>query len=78
MKQRILMALAMSAIVGGCATPAPEGVYVSLLRDAMAEAARVAEEPSGDSAGAVRAVEAWRTGGGGGPAAAGRQSDGVR
>ena len=77
MKQRFLMAMAMSAIVGGCATPAPEGVYVSLMRDAMVEAARVAE-PWGDAAGAVRAVEAWRTGGGGGPAAAGRQSDGVR
>ena len=61
MKQRFLMALAMSAIVGGCTTPAREdGAYVSLLRDAMVEAARVAEG-SGDSAGAVRAVEAWRT-----------------
>ena len=61
MKQRFLMALAMSAILGGCATPAQEGgAYVSLMRDAMTEAARVAKG-SGDSAGAVRAVEAWRT-----------------
>ena len=60
MKQRFLMAMAMSAILGGCATPVPEGAYVSLLRDAMVEAARVAEG-SGDAAGAVRAVEAWRT-----------------
>ncbi len=75
MKQRFLMALAMSAILGGCATPVPEGAYVSLMRDAMVEAARVAEG-SGDSAGTVRAIEAWRTGGGGsqsgGPAASGR------
>ena len=60
MKQRFLMAMAMSAILGGCATPVPEGSYVSLMRDAMVEAARVAEG-SGDAAGAVRAVEAWRT-----------------
>ena len=60
MKQRFLMALAMSAILGGCATPVPKGAYVSLMRDAMTEAARVAKG-SGDSAGAVRAVEAWRT-----------------
>ncbi len=77
MKQRFLMAMAMSAIVGGCTTPAREdGAYVSLLRDAMVEAARVAEDPSGDSAAAVRAIEAWRTGADGsqsaGPAASGR------
>ena len=48
MKQRFLMAMAMSAIVGGCTTPAREdGAYVSLLRDAMVEAARVADDPSG-------------------------------
>ena len=63
MKQRFLMAVAMSALVGGCATPAPEGgAYVSMMRDAMAEAARVAE-PSEHPAGVVRAVRAWRTGG---------------
>ena len=69
MRQRFLMAMAMSALVGGCATPAQEGgAYVSLMRDAMVEAARVAE-PCGDAAGAVRAVEVWRTGD---PAASGR------
>ena len=65
MQQRFLMALAMYALVGGCATPAPEGgAYVSLMRDAMAEAARTAQ-PSEHPAGAVRAVGAWRTQGDG-------------
>ncbi len=60
--KRFLIAMAMYVIVGGCSTTAPEGgAYVSLMRDAMVEAARVAE-PSEHPAGVVRAVQAWRTG----------------
>ena len=58
MRQWVLLA-ALAALAGCTAAPVPQGAYVTLVRDTMAESAQRAEA-SDNPERAVRAVRVWR------------------
>ena len=59
--RRFWMTLGICLAVAGCAASSPpQAAYVTLLRDAMVEAARV-KEPSNNPEQTVEAVRRWRS-----------------
>lgn len=58
MKQWVLVAV-LAALAGCMTPPAPQGTYVTLVRDAMAESAQRAAASENPER-AVRAVRVWR------------------